>query len=353
MKSGSKVLEGLEARFCGCKAQTIVITGASSGIGLEAAKLLVRINPGHRLVLVCRTDRSSKNAAKAVFEGLTSREQQTATIIPMPCDHTSLDSVRSFVKRLRRVLEETYDSTLWESSGIDVLCLNAAVLKAKDSPAVFTEDGLEMTFQTNALSPFLIAYMTEDLMNLGGRIVVSTSGLYAHTKLHLDGMIDRETKRAKKGFEMIDGSKFHFKRSYALSKVCNVALTLSLHKRLATRGVGVNCFSPGLMMTSGLFRHQTEEDLANSLSHSKCVRKNEKSVSWGGGALVYMALSEDVSRQSGMYWGDTDSRKGNSAIYGVDFCPCQIFEESVSSECAEELWQLCCQLTDVPHSILN
>jgi len=187
---------------------------------------LIRINPGHRLVLVCRTDRSSKNAANAVFNALTSQEQQTASIIPLPCDHTSLDSVQSFIKQLRRVLKETFDATLWESSGIDVLCLNAAVLKAKDSPATFTEDGLEMTFQTNALSPFLIAYMTQDLMNQGGRIIVSTSGLYAHTKLQLDGIIDGETKRANKGFEMIDGSKFHFKRSYALSKVCNVALTL-------------------------------------------------------------------------------------------------------------------------------
>ena len=250
-------------------------------------------------------------------------------------------------------MEETYDSSLWESSGIDVLCLNAAMLKAKDSPAIFTEDGLEMTFQTNALSPFLIAYMTKDFMNPGGRIVVSSSGLYAHTKLNLDGMIDGETKKAKRGFEMIDGSKFHFKRSYALSKVCNVALTLSLQQRLATRDVSVNCFSPGLMMTSGLFRHQSEEDMANSLTHSKFVRKNEKSVAWGGGSLVYMALSEDVSKHSGMYWGDTDSRKGDSALYGIDFHPTQISEECVPLECAEELWRLCCQLIDIPYFILN
>jgi len=80
---------------------------------------------------------------------------------------------------------------------------------------------------------------------------------------------------------------------------------------------------------------------------------NEKSVSWGGGALVYMALSKDVSRQNGMYWGDTDSRKGDSAMYGIDFRPYPISEESVSWECAEDLWRLCCQLTDVPESILN
>lgn len=324
-----------------------------SGIGLQAAKLLIRINPGHRLILVCRTDQSSKTAAEAVLAELLPQKQQTAAVIPMSCDHTQLDSVRSFVKKLRHVLKATYDSKQWVSSGIDVLCLNAAVLRTKDAPAVFTEDGLELTFQTNALSPFLIAYMTKELINAGGRIVVSTSGLYAHTKLYLDGMIDEENDKAKKGFEMVDGTKFHFKRSYALSKVCNVALTLSLQQRLRLKSVTVTCFSPGLMMTSGLFRYQSEDDMDNSFKHSKFARDNEKSVAWGGGALAYMALSADVSRQSGMYWADTDSRKGDGAEYGVDFHPTPISEESISWECAEELWRLCCELSDVPYSILN
>ena len=325
-----------------------------SGIGLEAAKLLVKINPNHRLVLVCRTGESSRKTLETVLAELTPEQASLTCIIPMSCDHTKLDSVRDFAERLPIILDKTFDSKKWQEKGIDVLCLNAAVLRQKDSEAIFTQDGFEMTFQTNALSPFLIAYSSEKLMNAGGRIVISTSGLYAHMKLSVKGMVDEATGNAKKGFEMIDGSSFHFKRSYALSKVCNVALALSLQQRLLPKNVTVNCFSPGLILTSGLFRHQSEYDMTTSFGHSKVVRMNEKSIAWGGGALAFMALSDRVGRQGGMYWSDTDSRKGNKAVYGADFFPTPISQEAVPSECTEELWRLCCQLTDVPfHSILN
>lgn len=324
-----------------------------SGIGLEAAKLLVKINPCHRLILVCRTDESGRKARETVLAGLLPGEVESTSIVPMSCDHTKLESVRSFTERLPVVLDDTYDSEKLHAKGIDVLCLNAAVLRKKDSGAIFTEDGLEVTFQTNVLSPFLIACMSDRLMNQGGRVVISTSGLYAYMKLSVEGMIDDQTGNARKGFEMIDGSQFHFKRSYALSKVCNVALALSLQQRLATKNVSVNCFSPGLMLSSGLFRHQSEYDMATSFGHSKAVRMNEKTIAWGGGALAFMALSDDVASRKGMYWSDTDSRKGDGAVYGVDFSPAPISKESIPGECTEELWRLCYQLTEIPHSILK
>ena len=330
----------------------LVTNSFCSGIGLQAARFLVRINAEHRIILVCRTDESAKKALKAVLSGIPPDEASKTLLIPMSCDHTKLESVRQFAKRLPRILNETCNSNL-VSPGIDVLCLNAAVLRPKDSPVVFTEDGVEVTFQTNALSPFLLAFLCQHLISPNGRVVVSTSGLYTRTEFSLEGMVDPQTHQAKKGFEMIDGSTFHFKRSYALSKVCNVALTLSLQQRLLPRNISVNCFSPGLMMSSGLFRHQTEHDMATSLAHSKFIRMNEKSVAWGGGSLVYMALSEEVGKTNGMYWSDTDSRKGDAAVYGTDFCPASISTEAIPWECTEELWRICCQLTDVPVSILN
>jgi protochlorophyllide reductase len=157
-----------------------------------------------------------------------------------------------------------------------------------------------------------------------------------------------------KRFEMMDGTTFHFKRSYALSKVCNVALSISLQRRFTSRNVTVNCFSPGLMTSSGLFRHQTQHDMENSLAHSQFVRDNEKSVAWGGGSLAFMAVCEEAGFQSGMYWSDTDSRKGDKAEYGIEFSPSPISSNAVSEECAEDLWYLFCQLAEVPYrSILN
>lgn len=320
----------------------------SSGIGLQAARLLIESCHGHRLILVCRNEERAQQTVEAAIAGVSKQSVAAACVIPMTCDHTRLKSVRQFAKDLPTVLEETFDAERWSSNGIDVLCLNAAVLHSKTSLPSFTEDGLETTFQTNHLSPFLIAYLTGRLLNAGGRVIVSTSGLYLTTNLRTKGMVDPSTKAAIKGFEMIDGSQFHFKRSYTLAKVCNVALVRCLQRRLSKRHVVVSCFSPGLMTSSGLFRNQTEHDLEASMAHKEIARMNEKSVSWGGGALVYMALAPEVGQQEGVYWSDRDSRTGDNAVYGAEFCSATISEEALSTECTEDLWRICCELADVP-----
>jgi hypothetical protein len=86
---------------------------------------------------------------------------------------------------LRRKLNETYNPNKW--------AVNAAVLMPTDSEAQFTEDELETTFQTNFLAPFLITNLTTDLINAGGRVIVSSSGLYSGQVLNLDGMVEQTT----------------------------------------------------------------------------------------------------------------------------------------------------------------
>lgn len=305
------------------------------------------INPLNRLVLVARTIEKARAAAKQVCELLPNDGfNYTEHILPLECDHCSLQSVRDFVVELRRVLRETYRIEKWAYSGIDALCLNAAVLVADGASPQFTEDDLETTFQTNHLSPFLIANLAADLINPGGRVVFSTSGLHVGSALHFDGVIEPSTGNIRKGFTMLDGSPFHFKRSYTIAKLCNVATCVDLNKRLRAKSAISTCFSPGLMITSGLFRHQLDPVRPIPPAHREAVLRKAKSVEWGAGSLVFMALADETGQRGAEYWSDT-SFAGCQAEYGKQFCASPITDDMIDEKRRKTLWIISCRLAGI------
>jgi protochlorophyllide reductase len=244
---------------------------------------------------------------------------------------------------LRRKLNETYNPNKWAVNGIDVMCLNAAVLMPTDSEAQFTEDELETTFQTNFLAPFLITNLTTDLINAGGRVIVSSSGLYSGQVLNLDGMVEQTTGKAQKGFSMINGKAFHYKASYSLSKLCVVAFCTQLNLLLKSRGAVANAFSPGLMTTSGLFRHQDCRENPQSVI-SEEVLKMERTVEFGGGALVFMAVADATGQRGGEYWRDVESLSCSMTAYGNEFSPMVVSSDASDKIKREKLWELSIQL---------
>jgi NAD(P)-dependent dehydrogenase (short-subunit alcohol dehydrogenase family) len=373
------------------------------------------INPLNRLILVARNEEKAQYAKaqvqleliklqsnKSVSENLEKEHDislgnelsdWTENIIPLVCDQTSFDSVRNFNKSLRHRLLYTYRGHKWALNGIDVLCLNAAILTAKDSHPQYTRDGYEVTFQSNHLSPFLMTTLIQDLINPGGRVVVTTSGLYNWHKLdNMDGLermvcetrqgdgrlhrndsvnsmvlISADVQKLQLGSpspspmpsdtcdsvsststtsgDMVDGSEFHFKRSYAISKLCNVALCLGLNERLRARNDGsfAVCFSPGLMTSSGLFRYQ--DSASNSWHDNPDILKKEKSVLWGAGSLVYMSIADEVVKAGGAkYWSDTHSNEASNAIYGKEFVPSAVSSNEITNEQTEKLWSLSLEL---------
>jgi protochlorophyllide reductase len=316
----------------------------SSGIGLSAAKLLVMNNPSHRIILACRTQESADRARKDLWTLLPNDEHSRRNIIALACDHTSFECIRQFNESSRTQLDTSYNPIKWAHNGIDVLCLNAAILVPKDSGPQFTSDELEVTFQTNFLAPFLLLHLIMDRVNPGARIVLTTSGLYQHVSLtNFNGMVDARTRHARKNFDTIDGSTYHYKTCYSMSKLCLVVLCAELRRRIPNdRGVTVNCFSPGLMTTSGLFRNQSTNDFRRD------ALLKEKTVEWGAGALVYMAIGSETGKRNCEYWSDTDSTLGWESQYGQHFCPINI-ESLVALEIRKELWRLSCELVGIPN----
>lgn len=125
---------------------TVVVTGASSGLGLATTKALVESGKWH-VIMACRDFLKAERAAKA-----TGLSKDGYTI--MHLDLASLDSVRQFVDNFRR-----------SGRPLDVLVCNAAVYLPTAKEPTYTADGFELSVGTNHLGHFLLARLLLHDMN--------------------------------------------------------------------------------------------------------------------------------------------------------------------------------------------
>ncbi len=123
-----------------------LITGASSGLGLELTKLLIR--QGAEVIMLCRNE----SKAKEIVEKLLAENPQARLHIEI-ADFSSLESVKRFTKEFKR-----------KHQSLDMLINNAALLKDKTSKTV---DGFESMFQVNYLAPFLLTNSLQPLLESG------------------------------------------------------------------------------------------------------------------------------------------------------------------------------------------
>lgn len=192
--------------------KTVVLTGASDGIGAAAARRLAA--SGHRLILVGR----SVDKMRAVGEE-TGAEWFTA-------DFTRLDDVRELATTIAAAVGDT---------GIQVLANNAGGIFGDRTPTV---DGFEKTMQVNHLAPFLLTNLLLPQLRAGGAAIINTSSV-AH---RLFGRID---------IDDLDNEKdFSANRAYGDAKLANVLFTKSLHAKFHDEGLTSVAFHPGTVQTN-------------------------------------------------------------------------------------------------------
>lgn len=305
---------------------TVVITGASSGVGLFAAKALSQ--KGWHVVMACRDLPKSEKAAQMV--GMS---PDSYTI--MHIDLGSLESVRQFVNDFRA-----------SGKSLDALVCNAAIYMPLLKEPLRSPEGYELSVATNHLGHFLLCnLMLEDLKNSPSkepRLVIL--GTVTHNPDELGGKIPPrpdlgELKGFVEGFKapisMIDGKKFEPVKAYKDSKVCNVLTMRELHRRYHdSTGITFSSLYPGCVATTALFRNHYP-------LFQKIFPLFQKYITGGfvseelAGERVAMVVADPEYSQSGTYWswGNRQKKDGKSFVQKVS-------PEARDDDKAERLWDL-------------
>jgi len=199
------------------KGKTILVTGASAGIGYEASVELLR--RGAEVVMVGRD--AARTAAAAKEAAARSGTPEPPFLL---CDFRSQAAIRSLAQAFRE-----------KHSRLHVLVNNAGGVN-KDR--LVTVDGIETTFAVNHLGYFLLTNLLLDLLGASAPARVVTVASIGHRK----GTLDFDDLGFEKGYSIM--------RAYTRSKLANVLFANELARRLEGRGVTSNSLHPGSVATN-------------------------------------------------------------------------------------------------------
>ncbi|HSP96406.1 MAG TPA: oxidoreductase [Candidatus Dormibacteraeota bacterium] len=294
--------------------RTIVITGANSGLGFEAALALA--GKGAQVVLACR-DQAKGRAAE---EQIRARHPRATTAL-MALDLSSLADIRRFAEAARA----TYPR-------IDVLMNNAGVMAL---PHRQTADGFEMQFGTNHLGHFALTGLLLDhlLSSPGARVVTVSSGAHRMGRIRFD---DPNWQRGYRKWP-----------AYGQSKLANLLFAYELQRRLAAAGADTISVAahPGYAATNlqaagarmqGSSLLERVMDVANWLF--------AQNAAMGALPQLYAAVAPNV--RGGEYYGPD----GIGELWGH---PRAVISSASSrdAEAARRLWALSEQLTAVTYPV--
>jgi NAD(P)-dependent dehydrogenase (short-subunit alcohol dehydrogenase family) len=245
--------------------KTVVITGATSGIGQIAAEKLAAL--GAHMVLIAR----SPERGEATIKRLRQLGEG---------NHSVHYADLSRLSEMKRVAGEIAAA----GPRIDVLINNAGAMFGKRQ---VTEDGLELTFALNHMSYFVLANRLYDRLRAAApaRLINTASDAHRGKKLDFN---DLQSARNYKGFPV-----------YGRSKLCNILHASELSRRWTGSGVTANSLHPGFVNTrfagnvSGLF------GMGINLAKKFALTPEQ-----GAETIVYLASSHDetVVKANGLYF---------------------------------------------------
>jgi len=276
------------------KNKTILITGASAGIGLYSAIGLAKL--GANIVMVGRDEERTSRAVE-----LVKSQAENQSVSYLLADLSSIQEVR----RLAREFKEKYE-------GLDVLLNNAGAIYLWRKVSV---DGYEMTLALNHLNYFLLTDLLLDMLRSApsGRIVNVSSSAHYNGHVTFD---DLQSRRWYWGL-----------RVYSMTKLMNVLFTYELARRLRGTTVTANCLHPGFVASQ--FAWNNGRIVRLGLAFTKRITEEE-----GAQCPIYLASSPEVEGVSGKFFYYDSKERRSSA-------------ESYNEQAAKRLWEVSEKLVNV------
>jgi dehydrogenase/reductase SDR family member 12 len=243
--------------------ETVLVTGAASGLGLAAARGFARLG-----ATVHALARDAGRADHAVAEIRASVPEADARA--QVCDLSSLVAIKSFAEAFAA-----------REPRLGVLVNNAGVMPPERTRSV---DGHELMFATHVLAPLALTTL------LAGRlrrvINVSSGGMY--------------TQPLRRGDWESDQTAYGPKKLYARTKREQVAITEVIADRLRGRGVVVHAMHPGWAETAGLARAMP--------GFRTITRPILRTADEGADTIVWLGAAPEPGRETGLFWHDRRPR---------------------------------------------
>jgi NAD(P)-dependent dehydrogenase (short-subunit alcohol dehydrogenase family) len=261
--------------------KTVLVTGASTGIGFVTALELAR--QGAHVIMVSRDAQRAEEARKEI-----QLRAKSAKLDVMLADLSSLVDIRDLAERVKAKYPR-----------LDVLVNNAGVISGK---RIMTRDGFEFTFALDHLGYF---FLTQELMPLlkasaPARIINVSS------EAHRGGQMYFEDLHLAKGYSAI--------KAYCQAKLANLLFTFELARMLEGTGITVNAVHPGAVATSF---GSTSSGIVKVfvMLFRPFMRSREK----GAETTIYLAYSPEVANTTGKYFIDKrEARPSKRALLRKD-----------------------------------
>jgi protochlorophyllide reductase len=311
---------------------TVLITGASSGVGLFTAKAMA--DRGWHVVMACRDTEKGRRAQAALAI-------PDSSVTHLPVDLGDLDSVRRLVEGVRRL-----------GRSLDALVVNAAVYLPRLQHPERSPQGYEITMATNHLGHFLLIQLllsdlecsshpsrrlvilgtvTANSKELGGRIPIPAPADLGDLAGFAAGF--------KAPIAMADGKRFKPGKAYKDSKLCNMITTQELHRRLhESTGIVFTSLYPGCVADTPLFRNTPRAFQTIFPWFQKNITGGYVSQALAGERVAQVVADPEFA-VSGVHWSWGNRQKKGGKQFSQE-----LSEQASNPETARRVWDCSMQL---------
>ncbi|KAH8703166.1 short-chain dehydrogenase/reductase-like protein [Talaromyces proteolyticus] len=281
--------QGLLGKLAG---KVIVITGATSGIGLETARALSAT--GATLFLTARDLEKAKTALTGILE------PGRVSLVKM--DNTSFASIRAAAANILALSNEK----------VNILINNAGIMGIEELK--LTEDGYEMHFATNHLSHFLLFQL------LKNALLLSSSPEFHSRVVAISSSAHRVWNLNESDNYNFQNGGYNHGVAYANSKLANIYMANEIDRRYGQQGLHATSLHPGGVNTN-ISRHLGSEFVAQIMSDEKLVQML-KTPEQGAATSVLAAVGKEWEDKGGKYLEDCEEAKrgeDDNDVFGAGY----------------------------------
>lgn len=285
---------------------SIIITGATNGIGFECALQMAQIAKNEQIIIPARNIGAGKDIIEKIKDKTGHKNLKCLEL-----DLASLESIRKFSESFAKE----------KNNSISILINNAGVQNIGETQ--YTADGFEQTFGVNHLGSFALTMQLLPLMKNEGHITFTSSETHDPAlKTPIEPPIYTSVQELAFSKETSEKTNIVGQRRYSTSKLCNIMTAYELQERLKSTNIRVNAYDPGMTPGTGLAK--TYSPIMRFLWKNvfpvlTLLKSNIHTPAQAGRNLANLAYSEKYKDLKGIYFSDGKVVKTSVDSYNKDF----------------------------------